>query len=894
VAAFGALLQTYRQAAGLSQQELAERAGLSPRGISDLERGARKNPHPGTARRLAQALGLTDDDRARLLEARSTNADTAPPAPAPAFEYRGRDLPRELSTFVGRELELTELTPWLTDVPLVTIAGPGGAGKTRLALRLAHQQLERGAFQDGVALVELASLTDPRLVPRAIAETLGISELSGQHLLDVLLQVLRARQLLLIVDNCEHLITACADIASELLRACPRLRMLATSREPLRLSGELVYRIPPLDVPADNRLETLAESAAARLFLLRARSADSRFVLSEANAPAVGEICRRLAGLPLAIELAAARVTSFSPAEIARRLDNALLHLSSGGPRDAPARQQTLEGAMGWSYQLLEPDERRLFERLSVFVGGFSLAGAHAAAPPGVDPLAVLPGLVTKSMVQLEPYPDGDVRYRLLEPLRQFAYARLSDSGPPDAAHRALAEFILHIVDPVTHGTELGGLLDRWATLTAEEDNIRAALEWAVATADALLAVRIGAAMWMWWSRPDRQAQGRAWLDQILSMPNLGEVPIAMLGRARVGMAFLALTSSDMGQATRIAGEVARTAHRTGDVPLYAVATSVQSAAMLYMGEPDAAEPLIHESIRAARASGLRWIESLCAGSLAAVELERGNLAAAEEHIHENLRIARLGMEPWTRAMALNNLGDLMRARGDADQAGPVYEEARILFESLDPHRKYAPQGLIHNLGYVALAQGDRRRAAELFVESADIYFAVGNDRRGISECLVGLACTAAKAGDRVLAARLFGATDAELERLGSLLTPANQAERDRGHAALAALMDPVALAVANAAGRGLSLEEALEEARELTRAPSPTPAVAASAHPAGLTAREFEVAALVARGLSNRQIAEDLVITEKTTKNHVHHVLDKLGLRSRSELAASAHELGL
>jgi predicted ATPase len=344
-------------------------------------------------------------------------------------------------------------------------------------------------------------------------------------------QVLRSRHLLLILDNCEHLVAACADVASDLLRHCARMRIVATSREPLRITGELVYRIPPLDVPADDRLETLTESAAARLFLLRARAADHRFVLSEINAPAIAQICRRMDGLPLAIELAAARVATFAPSEIARRLMDAI-DIASDGPRSAPARQQTLEAAMAWSYELLDASERRLFERLSVFVGGFCLEAARAAAGADVDALAVLPSLVAKSIVQVERGIDGDTRYRVLEPLRQFSFARLRDSGGSDAAHRAHVEYILRLIEPTGQGTDLGRLFERFHGMTIEQYNIRAALEWAFATSNAEIAARIGAAMWMWWSRPDRQAQGRVWLDQIQAMPGIDQVPPATRGRA--------------------------------------------------------------------------------------------------------------------------------------------------------------------------------------------------------------------------------------------------------------------------------------------------------------------------------------------------------------------------
>jgi predicted ATPase/DNA-binding CsgD family transcriptional regulator/DNA-binding XRE family transcriptional regulator len=889
--AFGALLQRFRLAAGLSQQELAERADLSERGISDLERGVRRHPHPATARRLAAALGLDEAERAQLLDARAStrrrdDAQRLEPAPERV------DLPRELNTFVGREEELEGLTRWMAEAPLVTIAGPGGAGKTRLALRLARQLTDAGAYADGVRLVELAPLTAPPLVPRPLAACLGVSEPSGQPLLEVLVRALRSRQLLLVLDNCEHLVTACAEVASALLHGCPGVRLLATSREPLHISGEVVYRIPPLRVPTDDRLESLVDSAAARLFLLRARAVNSTFELTETNAAAVADICRRLDGLPLAIELAAARVAALAPADIARRLDGAL-HITTDGPRSAPLRQQTLDATIAWSYALLDAPERRLFERLAVFGGGFTLEGAQRICPVATDALAVLPRLVTRSIVQLEPQLNGGVRYRLLEPLRQFAYACLVESGELETARRLQAEHILAIAEPIGRTSELPVLPAQQQTLNPEPDNVRLALEWACAQPDADVAVRFGAALWMWWSRPDRQAQGRAWLEQILAMPGADQNP--GYGQVVVGLAFLARARGDMAEATSLADAAQRIADHTADVALSAIAQYVRGTALALMSGAEAAEPVVRESVARARLAGLTWIEMLGVCTLGNLALGRGDLRAAEDDIRESLRIARDGLDAWSQAMAVNALGDLFRARGDTDQAGAAYEEALALFESVDTYRTYAPPGLLHNLGYVALARGDIRRAATLFVESVDIYRTAGIDRRAVAECTIGLACTAVRAGQWTLAAQLFGSAEAELEQLGTLLTPANQAEYARGLAGLTAAMPSASLVAARSAGRELAVDGAVERARTLAREPAPSsdPSPRASRPAFGLTMRESEVAGLVARGLSNRQVAEELVISEKTVKNHVLRVLDKLDVRSRTQLAIRIRELG-
>jgi predicted ATPase/DNA-binding CsgD family transcriptional regulator len=883
------MLRRLRLAAGLSQQELAERADLSARNISDLERGVRRRPHPATARRLADGLGLEDGDRARLLDARADQSDESHINPALESLRARTRLPHELTQFVGREAALQEVASRLDEAPLVTIAGPGGAGKTRLAVRLAHQRLETDVYPDGVVLVELAPLPDERFVARIIADSLGVPDTRGQPLVDVLVRTLQPKQLLLILDNCEHVLDATAAITAELLRNCRHIRILATSREPLHLVGEVVYRIPPMHVPVDDRLESLAESEAARLFVLRARAANSQFLLTEVNASAVAEICRRLDGLPLAIELAAARVAAFAPADIAARLDDALSAVA-GGPRSAPVRHQTLEATLTWSYALLGDDERALFRRLAVFAGGFSLPAAQSISPDNIPVIDVLARLAAKSMIQVEPQSDGGVRYRALEPLRQFGHARLAEADEVAQTRGLHAEYILSLCEAVSRDADWGGVFLRWRELNHEADNIRVALEWAAQSEDTELGLRLAAALWVFWTRPDRQARGRLWLKRLLEMPNTERYP-DLRSRVVVGLAYLSMLQSEMAEAVSLLEDLERVSHGQGDDAFRAIALSVHGTAQTYLGDLEAAEPLLHESVRLARLARLPWIEMVSVGTRAALALTRGDLKTAETELRTSLRIAD---DPWSKGMALNNLGDLMRARGEGARARRVYEDAWRLFESLDPDGKFIPQGLVHNLGYVELARGNVPQATELFLQAADIYRAVGADRRGLAECIIGLACTAVRARQAVLAAHLYGSADAEFERLGTLLTPANRAEYERGEAGLKAALDARQLAIERGFGRELSLEYMLEEARQELRNTLARPSAARQGAAASLTEREYEVASLVARGLTNRQVATELVVTEKTVKNHVQHVLEKLGVRSRAELAARAQAMGI
>jgi ATP/maltotriose-dependent transcriptional regulator MalT len=492
--------------------------------------------------------------------------------------------------------------------------------------------------------------------------------------------------------------------------------------------------------------------------------------------------------------------------------------------------------------------------------------------------------------VQAEPQPDGTMRYRLLEPLRQFAHARLGEAGELEAARCLHARHMVDLAERAG-GESAPGLIEQ--RLNPETDNLRGALEWSLRSGRADLAARLGASLWPWWTRPDRQAEGRAWFRRILAHPHPDSDPTRR-GRVAVGLAYMHLVQGDMADAARLAEDVCRIAEEADDDALAAIAASVRGRGLAFLGQSGAAEPVLRESIRRARRAGLDWILILSTLAIGDIALARGDVRAAEEAVHECVRIARPGADPWSRGIALNALGDVMRARGQVERAAAAYEEALVLFESLDPYRKYLPQGLLHNLGYVAHARGDLRRAARLFLDSADGYRAVGTDRRGMVECAIGLARTAVSAGLPILAAQLFGSAEATLEQLGTLLTPANRVEYERGLAELGAALDAPRLAAARAEGRRLGLDEALERARELVDRTDAASTVSSSARPAGLTAREHEVALLVARGLSNRQVADELVITEKTAKNHVQRVLDKLGVRSRTQLVIRARELGL
>jgi predicted ATPase/DNA-binding XRE family transcriptional regulator len=427
---FGAVLRGAREAARLSQAELAERAGLSERGLSDLERGARRRPHPETVRRLAAALRL--DDAGRVAMAAAARA----PVTAGRRGQGSQGLTLPPTSFVGRERELATLLPLVQTTRLVSLLGVGGIGKTRLALEVAERVFNLGRHD--VAVVDCAPLSEPSLVLHATAAALGVRAARGRSVADEVVAAIGRRKLVLVLDNCEHLMTACAQLASELLAACRGLRVLATSRQPLGVAGELIWSVPALGWRGP-------DTGAVRLFLDRARAVAPWFALTEANTAAVAEVCRHLDGIPLAIELAAARVRALGVDELLARLDQRF-RLLSDRTQTATPRHQTLQAALDWSYGLLTPSEQALFRRLSVFVGGWTLEAVEAIgaddALGSTEVLDVLTQLVDQSLVQIEPPHDGDgLRYRLLETVRQYAHERLAEGGEQEIVQARHASY---------------------------------------------------------------------------------------------------------------------------------------------------------------------------------------------------------------------------------------------------------------------------------------------------------------------------------------------------------------------------------------------------------------------------------------------------------------------
>jgi len=802
---FAALLRQHRQALGLTQEELAERAGLSARAISDLERGLKQAPRPSTVRLLAAGLELGSADAAELLAA----ARSAGAAGQPDALPRSSNLPAEVSTFIGRSREVAELPTQLRAARLVTLTGPGGVGKTRLALRVAAESVT--SFPHGVWLVELAAVAEATLVPKAVTSTLDIREQPGQSLVNTLADALYRRELLLVLDNCEHLIQACAELAETLLRACPRLHILATSRQALRIPGERVWHVPPLQVPAP-RAEQVATAEAVALFVARASAVQPSFALTDQTTATVAHVCRQLDGIPLAIELAAARLAVLSPEQLAARLDDRF-QLLTAGSRTALPRQQTLLGTLDWSYDLLCEPERSLFRQLAVFAGGWTLEAAEAVgADAGTAPdevLELLGRLVDQSLVIAELQPDGAMRYRLLETVRQYAARRLAEAGDAGRVHGRHATFFLGLVETETP-PGWGPALRAWADrISAELGNIRAALAWACATPAAVeLALRLGAALWPFWVVCGHLREGSQWLERALALP-AGAGTLAARARTLDAAGYLAQYMDDRPALARCSEESLALAQALGDRRVLAGSLLRLGRLALMQGDSRRAAALLDESVGIWRELGRTVGEPLALHNLGLAARDQGRYAEAERYYEQSLLLFRELGDTAGAAGGLHDLADLALLRGESARAAALLSESLALRRQLDEPRGVA-LGLV-GLGLVAWFQGDHGAAVARARESLVAFRDLGI-RGAASQALELCAWWVTAHGELERAARLLGAAEGLWAGDAASTGPAPhlQSEHQRAVTALRAGLDATTVAQAWAAGRALPLEEAV------------------------------------------------------------------------------------
>jgi non-specific serine/threonine protein kinase len=744
---------------------------------------------------------------------------------------------------------MAEVEKLLKKHRLLTLTGPGGSGKTRLALAVAREVLD--GYEDGAWLVELAPLSDPELVPQAVASVLMVREAPGRSLLETLAEHLRSKTALLVLDNCEHLVGASASLAEALLRRCPDLSILATSREALGVEGETLFVVPPLSLPDPRHLpalDGLSDYEAVYLFAERARAVRPGFEITEENAVSVAKVCHRLDGMPLAIELAAARARALSVEQISSRLDDAF-RLLTGGSRTASAHHATLRATMDWSYDLLSTDEKVIFGRLSVFAGGFSLEAAEAVCAGGSigegEVLDLLSSLVSKSLVLVEEQ-DGETCYGLLETVRQYASERLEESGEAEEVGGRHARHYLALAEeaePELVGTRQEAWMGR---LEAQHDNLRAALSWALAHEDAELGLRLGGALGEFWHMRGHLGEGRGWLEAVLAK---GGGPEAARAKALGKAGWISWEQGDYERSIATNEEGLALARQGGDRAAIALALSTLGVGELELGKAGRAAALFEEAMALQRASGdtaglVRTISFLGFAAVIGHDYERA--AALHE---EGLGLAREAADASTINVSLLTLGAQAHlGLGDHRRARALYEEGLALARRL--RLKHYIATLLHAPAMSAVAEGRPERAA-----------------------------------------RLWGAAEALREAIGAILTPTERSYYGPHiGAARSRLGDELSWEAAWAEGRAMTQEEAIEYALATEGSATSRSGDA----PSSLSERETEVLSLVAEGLTNAGVARRLYLSPHTVNRHLRSVYRKLGVSSRAAASREASKRGL
>jgi len=809
------------------------------------------------------------------------------------------NLPQEQNSFVGRERELDKLQQLVGVTRALTLCGAGGIGKTRLALRMLAAVADD--FPDGVWFVELGDLQQPDLVVARVASAVGVDEEPGRPLLETLADALRPRRLLLALDNCEHLIDACARVGQRLLSSSPGLRLIATSREPLHVAAETVWQVPPLSVAPGGAAADPDEAyryEAVRLFADRAAASLPGFTIGRANAAAVVALCRALDGVPLAIELAAARIRTLSVEQIAARLADRFRLLTTGS-RTAPPRHRTLRAAMDWSYELLTASEQVLLRRLSVFVG-WSLEMAEQVcsddAIPASDVLDLQASLVDKSLVVLEPEVLGQARYRLLHTIREYAAARLADAGESAAFQLRLRDYTVNLAE---HNLAIGmavipapwsARVDVFRRYDVEAGNVMRVLSRCLAQGDTEMGLRICSAVRPCWIVRGTFAEGGELLDSFLAVDAPGVSP-QIRGIALVGRAQLAL-SSDPAMAESRAGEGLELCRAAGDEFWTASALNLLSEIALHTGRADEAASAADEALSIAQGAGDAWNEGYALGIRAAIAAQLGRLREAEQLGASSISLMRRIDQQWGVARALLGLGDLARLRGDSGGAHARYLEALAILREIDARPDIAR--CLAGLARVALDLGSIGQARQHLSESIRLSHTTGS-RIGVARGLEAFAALAAAENRPELVVQLTAAASALREAAGF---PALAGARVERYLASARTLGEPAIARLWAQGLAMSGEEAValaldgpgeEGGRDTVTLAVVGAYQAPPALPGALTPREGQVAALVADGRSNKAIADELVISPATAARHVANILAKLGFSSRAQIAAWA-----
>jgi predicted ATPase/DNA-binding CsgD family transcriptional regulator/transcriptional regulator with XRE-family HTH domain len=907
---FGQWLKQRRKALDLTRGELAAQVGCSAASIYKLETDERR-PSKQIVERLAECLGIGQDERLRFMALARAPRNTAQPPPSPSSLGPVR-LPVPLTPLIGRAQELAAAQEYLLSdtIRLVTMTGPPGVGKTRLSVEVAAA-LE-AFFPSGISFVALASIDDPDLVAPTIFQTLGLAGAKQISALASLSDWLRDKQFLLLLDNFEQL-TAAAAIVMELLTACRRVKILVTSRAPLLVRGEQQFPVAPLPVPDPAQfqsVELLARSPAVALFVARAQAVKPDFAISEENAAAVAAICTRLNGLPLAIELIAARTKLLPPSALLAHLDSTAgqpsLPLLTLRSRDLPERHQALSDAIGWSYDLLKEGERILFERLAVFIGGWTLEAAEAicrsqgtsdrgqlrgdgqigSLPPGPYALTFLDELTVlldNSLIMQQGRADGSVRFMMLEMIRAYALEHLIARGELEGLRRQHAAFYCALAEeaePHLTGAAQQGWLNR---LERDHDNLRAALRWALERQQIETAARLSSALWRFWLTRGHLDEGRKWLEQALALLNEQSGPAHMALRAKAlnAAGVLAFWQSDHVRAEALHRESFTLYQAANDRRGSATTLTNLGLVARARGEYTSAQIFLEESLALRRAMSDRWGSALALLNLGLVVQDQGDYARAVTLYEESLGVYRELGHSAGIANLLNNLGLVANYQGNYARAAALYQESLALHQELG--FKLGILNVLLNLGQVAYAQGDYAQASSLYEESLVLSQELGNKDR-VAEGIEGLAAVVGAQGRLRQAAWLFGAAEVLRETIDAPIAPPDRATYDRNVAAVRAQLDAVTFELAWADGRAMPPAQVIAAQRQAIVTPrAVAPGTAPQDHLCGLTAREREVLRLVAIGLTNTQVAEKLVLSPLTINAYLRSIYSKLGVSSRT-----------